>query len=47
MVQSAYKMCGDIRLLTNLKEVEEPLAKNHIVSLAMACKRNPMRSERV
>ena len=44
--QSAYKMCGDVRLLANLKEVEEPFAKNQIGSSAMAYKRNPMRSER-
>jgi adenylosuccinate lyase len=47
IAQSAYKMCGDIRLLANLKEVEEPFAKNQIGSSAMAYKRNPMRSERV
>merc|ERR1712226_985515 len=45
--QSAYKMCGDIRLLANLKEVEEPFSKTQIGSSAMAYKRNPMRSERV
>ncbi|KAG5184922.1 Adenylosuccinate lyase [Tribonema minus] len=44
--QSAYKMCGDIRLLANLKEIEEPFAKTQIGSSAMAYKRNPMRSER-
>lgn len=27
VAQSAYKMCGDVRLLANLKEVEEPFAK--------------------
>jgi adenylosuccinate lyase len=47
LAQSAYKMCGDIRLLANLKEVEEPFGKNQIGSSAMAYKRNPMRSERV
>eukprot|EP00980_Cylindrotheca_fusiformis_P006704 scaffold1398_cov116-Cylindrotheca_fusiformis.AAC.21 len=47
IAQSAYKMCGDIRLLANLKEVEEPFAKKQIGSSAMAYKRNPMRSERV
>ena len=47
IAQSAYKMCGDIRLLANLKEVEEPFSKTQIGSSAMAYKRNPMRSERV
>ena len=47
IAQSAYKMCSDIRLLANLKEVEEPFAKTQIGSSAMAYKRNPMRSERV
>jgi adenylosuccinate lyase len=47
IAQSAYKMCGDIRLLANLKEVEEPFEKSQIGSSAMAYKRNPMRSERV
>ena len=35
VAQSAYKMCGDIRLLANLKEVEEPFAKTQIGSSAM------------
>ena len=47
IAQSAYKMCGDIRLLSSLKEVEEPFSKTQIGSSAMAYKRNPMRSERV
>lgn len=47
VAQSAYKMCGDIRLLANLKEIEEPFSKTQIGSSAMAYKRNPMRSERV
>ena len=39
IAQSAYNtMCGDIRPLANLKEVEEPFAKNQIGSSAMAYK---------
>ena len=47
IAQSSYKMCNDIRLLANLKEIEEPFNKKQIGSSAMAYKRNPMRSERV
>jgi adenylosuccinate lyase len=47
IAQSAHKLCNDIRLLANLKEIEEPFAKTQIGSSAMAYKRNPMRSERV
>lgn len=45
--QSAYKFSNDLRLLQNLKEMEEPFGKNQIGSSAMAYKRNPMRSERI
>ena len=47
IAQSAYKLAGDIRLLANLREIEEPFGKKQVGSSAMAYKRNPMRSERV
>ena len=47
IAQSAHKMCNDLRLLANLKELEEPFAKAQVGSSAMAYKRNPMRAERV
>lgn len=47
IAQSAYKFSNDMRLLQNLKEVEEPFEKDQIGSSAMAYKRNPMRSERI
>ena len=47
IAQSAYKFYKDIRILQNMKEIEEPFAKHQIGSSAMAYKRNPMRSERM
>lgn len=47
VAQSTYKFSNDLRLLQNMKEVEEPFEAHQIGSSAMAYKRNPMRSERM
>lgn len=47
IAQSASKFSNDIRLLSHLKEVDEPFEEKQIGSSAMAYKRNPMRSERI
>ena len=47
IAQSAHKFSNDIRLMSHLKEVDEPFEAGQVGSSAMAYKRNPMRSERV
>ena len=47
IAQSASKFAHDLRLLANLKEIEEPFGSKQIGSSAMAYKRNPMRAERI
>lgn len=47
IAQSVSKFSNDIRLLSHLKEVDEPFEEKQIGSSAMAYKRNPMRSERM
>ncbi len=47
LAQSAYKFGSDVRLLSRLKELDEPASTTQVGSSAMPYKRNPMRVERI
>ena len=47
LAQSATKFATDVRLLSRLKELDEPIAPGQVGSSAMPYKHNPMRSERI
>ena len=44
---SVHKFCNDVRLLANLKEVEEPFETSQVGSSAMPFKRNPINAEKI
>ena len=47
IAQSACKFSNDIRLMSHLKEIDEPFENTQVGSSAMPYKRNPMQSERI
>jgi adenylosuccinate lyase len=47
LAASASKFAADVRLLSGLREIEEPFGDDQVGSSAMAYKQNPMRSERI
>ncbi len=47
IAQSTHKITNDIRILSHLKEIEEPFGTKQIGSSAMAYKRNPIKSENI